>query len=96
MFNLTGYLIAIVIMGVQYFLSRRNNVYWGALIPAVYLIVFVYGRLSDTFFTKGTTATFLFATCGGLIILLGIWANGREFLKKKREKELLKMKSQDI
>jgi hypothetical protein len=33
---------------------------------------------------------------GGLALLLSVWNNGRESIKKKRKKELEKMKLRDI
>lgn len=95
MLRIYGFLIAIVILGIQSFLSRRNNVYWGAILPVMYLVTFTYLRFSETFFVKNTSS-FLFGVFGGLVVLLGAWANGRESLKKKRKKELEKMKLHDI
>ncbi|MDM5291894.1 hypothetical protein QUF81_01140 [Peribacillus simplex] len=88
------WLIFIGIMGVQFFLSRRNNAYWGAILPVLYL-VFIFGWLSNRM-VNGNTFSLIIVAIGGLAILLGEWSNGRESLKKKRKKELEKMKTLDI
>lgn len=94
MFQFYGWLIAIAVLGIQIFLSRRSNVYWGAILPVLYLVFicfWLYERI-------GTDSTFslVLAAVGGLAVLLGIWNNGREALKKKRKKELEKMELHDI
>ncbi|MMZ59629.1 hypothetical protein D1872_216790 [compost metagenome] len=76
---LYSFLITIVILVIQFFLSRRNNVYLGAILPVVYLVTFIYLWFSETLFIKST----LLAAFAGLAALLGIWINGRESLKKK-------------
>ncbi|GED12316.1 hypothetical protein [Aneurinibacillus aneurinilyticus] len=76
---LYSFLITIVILVIQFFLSRRNNVYLGAILPVVYLVTLIYLWFSETLFIKST----LLAAFAGLAALLGIWINGRESLKKK-------------
>ncbi|MCP1358334.1 hypothetical protein [Aneurinibacillus migulanus] len=79
---LYSFLITVVILVVESFLSRRNNVYLGAILPVVYLVTLIYLWFSETFFVK-STFSFLLAAFAGLVALLGIWINGRESLKKK-------------
>ena len=88
------WLLAIIILGSQFILSRRNNVYWGAILPALYLL-FIFGWLANRM-VNGNTFTLIIVAVGGLSILSGIWISGRESLKNKRKKELEKMKLQDI
>ncbi len=76
---LYSFLITIVILVIQFFLSRRNNVYLGAILPVVYLVTLIYLWFSETLFIKST----LLAAFAGLAALLGSWINGRESLKKK-------------
>ncbi|GAB0168276.1 hypothetical protein LSPCS325_17130 [Lysinibacillus sp. CTST325] len=87
-------LIAIVIIGIQSFLSRRTNVYWGAIVPILYL-VFIFGWWSIRV-DNVNTSSLIKAAVGGSVFLLGTWAKGRESLKNKRKKELEKMKLHDI
>jgi len=89
-----GWLIAIGILGIQFVLSRRNNVYWGAILPILYL-VFIFGWLAKRM-GNGNTFTLIITAIAGLAVLLGIWIKGREALKNKRKKELEKMKLHDI
>ncbi|MEH7461896.1 hypothetical protein V7166_07350 [Bacillus thuringiensis] len=96
MFRLYGFLIALILVGLQYFLSRRENVYFGMALPVLYVVTLLYLWISEIFFVKGNTISFIFVILGGLVILLGIWVKGRESLKDKRKKELEKMKTQDI
>ncbi|MFJ3386974.1 hypothetical protein [Lysinibacillus sp. NPDC086135] len=91
---LIAILIAIVIIGVQSFLSRRANVYFGAIVPILYL-VFIFGwwiiRTGNV-----NTSSLIKVAVAGTLFLLGTWAKGRESLKNKRKKELEKMKLHDI
>ncbi|USG67762.1 hypothetical protein NDK47_10990 [Brevibacillus ruminantium] len=94
MFQVYGWLIAIGVLVVQFFLSRRTNVYWGAVLPALY-VVFIFIWLPERF-GKEITFSIIIAAVAGLVFLLGMWLNGREDLKKKRKKELEKMELHDI
>lgn len=96
-FKVYAWLIALVILGCQFYLSRRRNVWWGAILPIAYFLVFVYSWFSETFFTRGNnTASFVLALLGGLAFLLLGWINGRESVKRKEKKELEKMKLRDF
>ncbi|MBV7508992.1 hypothetical protein KW850_27700 [Bacillus sp. sid0103] len=94
MFEVYGWLIAIVIIGIQFYLSRRTNVYWGAILPGLYLVFIVSWFLKK--FGEVDTLSLILAAIGGLAFLLSIWINGRESLKKKRKKELEKIDIQNI
>lgn len=94
MFQVYGWLIAIGVLVVQFFLSRRTNVYWGAILPVLY-VVFIIIWLPERF-GKEIKFSVILAAVGGLVFLLGMWLNGREYLKKKRKKELEKMELHDI
>lgn len=96
MFKVYAWLIALVILGCQYYLSRRRNVWWGAVLPAAYFLVFIYGWVSETYFTRENSTSFILALLGGLAFLLSGWINGRESVKRKEKKELDKMKLKDI
>ncbi|MFT9819229.1 hypothetical protein [Lysinibacillus sp. NPDC056185] len=91
---LIAILIAIVILGTQFYLSRRTNVYWGAIVPVVYLVI-IFGWWYNGM-DKFNTYTLFKVAVVGPAVLLGIWARGRESLKNKRKKELEKMKLHDI
>lgn len=94
MFHVYGWLIAIGVLVVQFLLSRRTNVYWGAILPVLY-VPFIIIWLPERF-GKEITFSVILAAVGGLVFLLGMWINGREYLKKKRKKELEKMELHDI
>ncbi|EJQ86846.1 hypothetical protein IGW_05321 [Bacillus cereus ISP3191] len=96
MFRLYGFLIAILLIGLQYFLSRRENVYWGLCLPILYVITLLYLGVTEVLSVKGNTLIFIIIILGGLAILLGIWIKGREDLKNKQKKELDRMKTKDI
>ncbi|MDM5296342.1 hypothetical protein QUF81_24980 [Peribacillus simplex] len=87
--TLYGLLISFGIIGIQQFLSRRNNAFWGAILPVSYIgfLIWFFLKVSDEF-------EMLFII--GLTILLGIWSEGRIYLKKKRKKELEKITLQDL
>ncbi len=86
-----GYLIALVKLGTQYFLSRKSNVYWGAFLPVMYIAFIVYGKLSGLF-TEDKDKDIIMILAGGTLLLLSVWANGRD----KRKKELQKIELHDL
>jgi len=81
------------VMALQYFFSTRNSVYWGAIIPAVFLV-----------WTSSMYATHHIVSFKGFIILLLVgmlfliieWEEGRKYLHKKQAKELDKIKAHDM
>lgn len=81
------------ILAVQYFFSTRNNVYWGAVIPVVFIIfltwMFVTNHIEHTL-------AFILILIVGMLFLFGQWVGGRESLRKRRRKELEKMESYDL
>lgn len=80
--------------GRSIFIISKNNVYWGAILPVLY-VPFIIIWLPERF-GKEITFSVILAAVGGLVFLLGMWINGREYLKKKRKKELEKMELHDI
>lgn len=94
MSGIYGWVIAIVVIGIQFYLSRKENVYWGAILPVLYL-VFIVGWFIKKF-GEVETLTLLLAAVGGLAFLLSIWINGRDSLKKKIKKEMEKIDLHDI
>lgn len=81
------------ILAVQYFFSTRNNVYWGAIIPVGFLTVltwmFVTNRIEHTL-------AFILIFLVGMLFLIAEWSSGRNSFRKRRKKELDKMKSYDM
>lgn len=94
MSGIYGWVIAIVVIGIQFYLSRKENVYWGAILPVLYL-VFIVGWFIKKF-GEVETLTLLLAAVGGFAFLLSIWINGRDSLKKKIKKEMEKIDLHDI
>lgn len=76
----------------QYFLSSRNSVFWGGVIP----VIFVVWR-TWLFFTEDiSTLQNVLIMLVGLAFLIGGWYEGRKALEKRRKKELEKMALQDL
>jgi chromate transport protein ChrA len=94
MLEVYGWLIAFVIIGIQFYFSRRTNVFLGAILPGLYLVFIVSWFLKKL--GEVDTLSLILAAVGGLAFLLSIWINGRESLKKKRKKELEKIDIQNI
>lgn len=91
--ELMYFILVVVVFAVQYFLSTRNNLLWGALIP----IVFIAGMSWFYFENKvSNNIGFLIIALVGLALLIEEWNRGRRMLHKKRVKEIEKMKTQDI
>jgi len=87
------WLMAFGIIGLQYFLSRRQKVFWGAILPIAFIILTIVLLSFNSF---NGWVSMIFPAILGLLILCGIWSNAREDLKKKRLKELEKMQAQDL
>lgn len=85
---------ALIILLLQYFLSTRNKVFWGGILPVGYVLLLTYLKIFGVF--DDYTKEFWFFSVLGITVLIGIWIAGRESLKKKRMKELDKMKSHDL
>lgn len=91
-FGIYDVLIIAGILGVQHFLSSRESVYWGALIPLVFV-----GWRTWLFFTEnGNFLSYILILLVGLAFLIGGWYEGRKALHKKREQELKKMRAHDL
>ncbi|NKE05797.1 MULTISPECIES: hypothetical protein [Mesobacillus] len=89
-----GWLIAFAVIGVQFYLSRRSPILLGAILPVIYIAfisVWFFKR-----FGEEDTLSLILAAVGGLAFLLSIWIEGRNFLKKQRQKELKKIQLQDM
>ncbi|MGN7479495.1 hypothetical protein ACTHOQ_16785 [Solibacillus silvestris] len=90
--DITNVLIIAICLGSQYFLASRRHMFWGALLPAA----FVIWRGTILFTTDDTVLSQILIMAFGLVFLLGQWVQGRKAFKIKQEKELLKMKAHDI
>lgn len=91
--ELMYFVLVVVIFAVQCFLSTRNNILWGALIP----LFFIGAMLWFYFENKvDNNLGFLVIVLVGLALLIEEWNRGRRLLHKKRAKEMEKMKTQDI
>ncbi|MCY9514858.1 hypothetical protein [Paenibacillus apiarius] len=95
MLHVIQFLGALAILGIQYYLSRRHNAYWGAIMPGIYISFFVYGQLSGVF-NEGKEVSMILAALGGTAILLLAWVKGRASVKVKRRKELEKIALHDM
>lgn len=84
--------ICFIIVGIQHFLSTRNNAIFGVIIPTIYTVVLI----SVGFYLDKFTTPFFLGLFGGLVILLATWNSGRNYVKKKLEKEIEIMKTKDI
>jgi len=89
--------IKIIILGAivsfHYQLSSKANVYWGAIFPGIYVVY--CGWIFTTHQVHHPIQAILWMLLG-LVMLLMEWGLGRDAYKKKQEKELNKMKTQDI
>ncbi|WP_431803237.1 hypothetical protein [Halobacillus andaensis] len=89
------YMVFIIVgsLALQYFLSTRDQVYWGVVIPVVYTGAIIWMHIA------GVIESFIAVT---LYVLLGLfflfleWKRGRKSLVSKRNKELEKMKTYDM
>ncbi|GIO22869.1 hypothetical protein [Oceanobacillus sp. J11TS1] len=84
--------IIAAILGVQYFLSSRNSVYWGGFIPLVFVVWRTWILINE----DENFLAYVLILLVGLAFLIGGWYEGRKALHNKRKQELDKMKSYDI
>ena len=83
-------LITISLLGGQHYLSTRKQWWLGGILPVLYTGF-------ATWFKVCKAPEFrLFSLIIVGIVLLGIWADGRNKYKKKIDKEIEKMKSTDL
>ncbi|WP_428910060.1 hypothetical protein [Niallia sp. Krafla_26] len=94
MSEIYGWVIALLAIGIQVYLSRRENGYWGAILPVLY-VIFIVGWFIKRF-GEVDTLSLILAAVGGLAFLVSVWINGRESVKKKRKKEMEKIELQDL
>lgn len=92
--DLYGILIIVLILAVQHFLSTRNKSYWGIILPILYLVTLVFAKIFDM--TDWSIMGLILIAIVGELFLLAAWMRGRKELTHTREKELKKMKIQDI
>ena len=83
-------IITIIILATQHYLSTRKYWWTGAIIPIIYGVFAIWFKV----YKAPSFKISLLIIIG--LILLGIWADGREKYKKKINKEMDKMKSEDI
>lgn len=86
-------LLAAAALALQYFLSSRHNFYFGAIIP-----ILVISGLTWMLFTDRVESPLKYVLILGVILLflLEQWSRGRKALRRNTQKELEKMKRQDI
>lgn len=92
-FGFYDVLIIAGFLGIQYFLSTRNSVYWGAVIPVLLVSWLTWMLLTARI---DSVLAYILILITGLIFLSMEWSEGRKALHRRRIKELAKMKSQDM
>ena len=79
-------IITIIIMSIQYILTRSENKYLGGILPLLFLCFMVldYYRQPDSIFRS------LMATLAGFVVLVDMWKSGRTAIKNSRKRALEK------
>ena len=85
--------IIVGILALQYLLSTRNHILWGALIPLGYIAFSIWMLVTDRYQSFLSFTLYLLL---GLLFLISEWNVGRKSLQQKRNKELMKMRTHDI
>ena len=81
------------VLAVQFFLSTRNNTYWGALLPVAYIVFVTWMLITNR---MDSAISYFLVLLLGLLFLIAEWSGGRKYLVEKRKKELEKMKIHDM
>ncbi|MDD6217035.1 MAG: hypothetical protein PUB28_09895 [Roseburia sp.] len=91
---IAGFAVAIVLLGVEYFLcTKLENPLWGGIIPFVVLIASIALIVwKDVPLTSGKLVPFILLN----VICFLEWASGREKHKQLKQAELERMKAKDI
>ncbi|PAQ16390.1 hypothetical protein CD798_02000 [Bacillaceae bacterium SAOS 7] len=95
MSDLTRFMVVIGVLVVQHYLSRREQAYWGAVLPILYIAFLVYGKITNLFIGVSDKALLLIGVLG-VVFLLGYWLSGREYVSKKRKREMEKIEVQNL
>ncbi|MGN7939509.1 hypothetical protein [Virgibacillus sp. 6R] len=93
MFDFYFVFIVAAFLAVQYFFSTRNSVYWGAILPVVYLITMIWMLVTERL---ENMLAFLLYLILGMLFLLAEWKKGRDWVNEKRKRELEKMVTHDM
>lgn len=92
-FSFYRFLIVVGVLAFQFFLSTRNNIYWGAILPVAYTVFLTWMYIAKDL---GSILSYVLILLVGLLFLMMEWNGGRKYLHEKRKKELDKMKLLDI
>ena len=92
--GLISFLIILVIFAAQQYLSTRDKVYLGAVIPVLYFGTLVYAQWSGL--VEWSALKLGLYIIIGELFLVGYWISGRKMAANKREKELARMKALDL
>lgn len=94
MFGYGGFDVFIIagFLALQYFFSTRNSVYWGGVIP----VIFVVWRTWIFINNDERVLSYVLVLLLGLAFLIGGWTKGRKSLTERTKKELNRMKSLDM
>ncbi|MBT2756668.1 hypothetical protein J7E71_11950 [Mesobacillus foraminis] len=93
--HLVQFSFAVIILIIQYFVSKRGNAWLGAILPLIYIGLFVYGYVTG-FFEGKSEVSVLAALFGGSVLLVSAWMKGRDAMYRQRKRELNKMKAKDL
>ncbi|PER08737.1 hypothetical protein [Bacillus cereus] len=93
--HIIQFAIALGVLFIQYFISKRGPIYIGSVLPIAYIVFFIYTYATNGF-TERSTGSILSAAIGGTVLLLAFWIYGRESLAKKRKQELIKIKTKNL
>lgn len=97
MSTFTQIILVIAILVAQHFLSRREQPYWGAILPILYIAFLVYGEMTSLFKPVGEgDKGLIYIGILGTVILLLIWTDGRKVVSMKRQKEMEKLEVQNM
>ncbi|WP_102335270.1 hypothetical protein [Salimicrobium jeotgali] len=87
-------IVTVLLLVVQHSLSTNRRAWLGAIIPTTLSVVLGFLVLSNQMEVNSTRD--LFFIVAGPLVFFGIWSEGRNSLKRKRQKELDKMRAHDM
>lgn len=87
-------LIYVLILALQYFLSKTGSKILGLILPIVLIIAVIY--MYNSGIIKLVFIPTLILTIIALLFLLGQWSEAQKAIKKKANNELDKMKRKEL
>lgn len=87
------FLMIIIMSALQYFVGTRDKAFLGIILPIVFFTIMTWMYITNSI---NNVTSYIILLVVGLIFLAEEWSRGKKSLKKRKQNELNKMKTQDL